>query len=99
MIVVSARVKVRPDRRAEAVEAARVMAEATVQEPGCIFYRFYSDLQDPTAFLVFEEWESRAALDAHFQTEHMVRFRSALPDLVAGDLSVKVYEVSSASEL
>lgn len=96
MIVVAGRVKVKPEAREEAVRAAVAMSRATEREAGCLSYRFYSDVEDPDTFFVFEEWESAEALAAHFETSHMKVFREVLPRLVAGGMEIKQYEVSSA---
>lgn len=95
MIVVAGRVKVKPGARDEAVRAAVEMSRATRAEAGCLSYRFYTDVEDPDTFFVFEEWESAGALAAHFQTPHMKVFREALPRLVAGGMEISQYEVSS----
>jgi quinol monooxygenase YgiN len=99
VIVVAGTVSIRPERREEAVAVAREMARATRAEPGCISYRFYADLEDPTTFFVFEEWESEAALGRHFETEHMRVFQSRLPGLLAGAMGIKRYVVGSASAM
>ena len=99
MIIVAGSVTIRSDRREEAIRAARAMAEATAREPGCISYRFSSDLVDPDQFFIFEEWESEDALARHFQTEHMKAFREKLPGIVAGAGVVKRYVVTSVSAM
>ncbi len=99
MILIAGSVSIRPDRREEAVRAARTMAEATVKELGCISYRFSADLADPAKLFIFEEWESDEALARHFQTEHMREFREKLPGIVAGASVVKRYVVTSVSPM
>jgi quinol monooxygenase YgiN len=99
MIVVAGRIRVRPERRAEATRAALVMAEATRREAGCLSYAFYADLVDPDAFLLFEEWESEAALLAHFQTEHMARFLEETPSLLAEAPAIRRYTVTGVSAM
>ena len=42
-------------------------------EPGCLAYDLYHDLKNPGHFVFIEEWENRAALDAHVQSEHFQR--------------------------
>ena len=42
-------------------------------ERGCIAYDLYHDLRDQGHFIFIEEWESRAALDLHVQSEHFQR--------------------------
>jgi quinol monooxygenase YgiN len=99
MIVIAGTVRIRPEKREEAVQAAVAMAEASRAEAGCVSYGFWADLVDPATFLVFEEWESEEALARHFQTEHMRVFRERLPTLVAGGLAIKRYAVASASPM
>ena len=94
MIVISGTVKVKSDKREEAVEYATAMAAATRQEPGCRFYGFYSDIEDPDTFRIFEEWDSVEALRAHFQTPHMATFNRQIEDVVAGPFDIVRYDVS-----
>ena len=53
----------------------------TRAEAGCLFYDFYADNNDPCLFLFFEEWESRAHLEAHLQSPHLQACRAATADL------------------
>ena len=99
MLIVSGRVPVKPERRAEAVAAALKMAAATRAESGCRTYGFYSDLADPNLFLIYEEWENEAALMAHFQTPHMAEFNAVIPQLIAGPPSINRSEVSAVTKL
>ena len=99
MLIVAGRVPVKAERRAEAVAAALKMARATQAEAGCRSYAFYSDLEDPNTFLIFEEWESEAALTAHFQTPHMAEFNAVIPQLVAGAPSINRYEVAAVVKM
>jgi quinol monooxygenase YgiN len=92
MLIITGSATVDPAHRDEAVELATTMVEATQREPGCIDYRISADLQDQHTFYFFEVWESKEALDAHFQTEHMARFQSALPRILEGELDVTMYE-------
>ncbi|MEM7114965.1 MAG: putative quinol monooxygenase [Chloroflexota bacterium] len=99
MIVIAGQIPIRGDKREEAIAAALEMAAATQQEEGCISYDFHASLADPNIIFIFEEWESDAALQAHFQTPHMAEFRKKLPNIVAGPGQLKRYEVSSVGSL
>ena len=99
MIVVAGTVAIKPEGRDAAVQAALKVVAATKLEPGCQTYDFWSDLADPNLFHVFEEWDSKAALDAHFETAHMAEFLEALPAFVAGPADIKLYEIGSVSKL
>ena len=95
MIIVHGNIPLKPDRRDEALELARVMSEATQREDGCISYDFYVGLRDPNTLLLFQEWESMDALMGHFQSEHMKSFLDGLPDLVSGEITTRRYAVQN----
>jgi quinol monooxygenase YgiN len=99
MIVIAGSVAIRPERRDDAIRAARTMAAATRGEAGCITYRFSVDVDDPNTMLLFEEWETEEALGRHFQTRHMEAFREALPGLLAGTPTLRRYVVASATAM
>ena len=99
MVVIAGSVAVRSERREEAIRVARTMAAATRTEPGCVAYRFSSDLDDPNTLLIFEEWESEDALARHFQTPHLAAFREARPGLLGGAPGLKRYVVASATSM
>ena len=99
MIVIAGKIQVKPERRDEARKAALDMVEATRRESGCLSYAFYADLVEPATFFLFEEWESDAALAAHFQTEHMARFQQQVPALLAAPPTIKRYVVESAAAM
>ena len=62
-------------------------------------YQFLFNPWDDAQVQIFEEWETQAALDAHFQTEHMATFRKALPAVVTGSFSLKHYIVDTVTHL
>lgn len=99
MLIVAGTVKLRPEARAEAEQAARKMVSATREEPGCKSYGFYAHLDDPDAFLIFEVWESETALERHYQTPHMAEFNAAIPRLLAAPPSIHRYEVSGVTRM
>lgn len=99
VIVVAGTVTIKNAHRDEAVREALRMAAATRLEAGCTSYRFFSDLEDPDTFFVFEEWETADALARHFETAHMQVFRKALPRLLAGGMRVKRYAIESVTPM
>jgi quinol monooxygenase YgiN len=98
-IVIAGKVAVKPEQRAEAIRVALAMAEATRAEPGCVEYRFSTDLGDPDSFCIFEEWDDEEALERHFRTEHMKVFQQALPKLLAGGVVIRRYAVASVGDM
>jgi quinol monooxygenase YgiN len=98
MIIVHGTIPIRPDLREQALAAARVMATASREEPGCISYEFYVGLSDPDTLLLFQEWESMEALVDHFDTPHMEVFVRELPTFVNGEISTRRYAVEAVDD-
>ena len=88
---------------AEHVEGLRPhmarMIAASRAEVGCLAYGYAEDVAEPGLIHVFERWESRAALDAHFQTAHMAAWRAAWPSFGVSDRRLIAYEVISERPL
>jgi quinol monooxygenase YgiN len=99
MLIVAGEIEIDPSKREEAVAAARDMMEATRREPGCISYAFSADLSDPGRFRIFEEWESQAALDAHFAAPHMAAFSTRVAGLGVHAMRIQKYEISKVGPL
>ena len=95
MIIVHGTIPIREDRLDRALELARIMAEATQAEPGCVSYDFYIGLSDPNTLMLFQEWEDMDALMAHFQADNMESFLRELPELTSGDITTRRYAVQS----
>ena len=99
MIVVAGTFQIKSEKREEAAKFLLHVVAETKKEAGCIVYDFYSDLADSNLFHVFEEWESAAHLEAHFKTPHLAELGKLMPDFLAGEASVKKYEIASIAKL
>jgi quinol monooxygenase YgiN len=71
--VLVVRMKASEGNGGRAVEIARELAEASRAEPGCRAYVPCVDPEDPSALLFFEEYDDKAAFEAHGATEHFQR--------------------------
>lgn len=92
MIVIAGRATVTIADWEEAIQQVQRMVAATEAEPGCVSYRIYVHPTDRSAFFIFEEWESEAALHHHFRTEHMQVFNHYLTRIDA-KTDIKRYEL------
>jgi quinol monooxygenase YgiN len=99
MIIITGRAQVHPDQRDVAISAAQDMRTHTINEPGCIDYRFWSATDDPNAILLFEQWEQRSALETHLASTHTAVFLGAIGPAVDGTLEVTRFEVSNHGPL
>jgi len=55
-------------------EAIRAVAEPTRKEPGCLFYRAFESLREPTEFSIYAEFVDEEAFEHHATLPHTVRF-------------------------
>ena len=71
------------------------MLAASRGEDGCLTYSYAQDVADPGLIRIFEAWRDQAALDAHFATGHMARWRSQWPLFGVSDRDLMVYETAA----
>ena len=50
-------------------------------EPGCLRYWFSQSFEDANKIHLFEVWQDQAALDVHFKTLHLLKFREDIGKL------------------
>jgi quinol monooxygenase YgiN len=93
-LVLFVTIDVHVDDIAAMSELARTMAAATRQEAGCVRYVFGHDIEHPGRFVLSEAWHDRAALDAHFATEHMATFRAGVRTLRVVSRMAIAYDVA-----
>jgi quinol monooxygenase YgiN len=68
-----------PGEQENVADLARRTTAATIQENGCILYRFTTDLDRQNRFVLTELWESEEHLKAHFAGEAFKNFWIELP--------------------
>jgi quinol monooxygenase YgiN len=99
MIVLHAAVPIEPEHRDDALDTIEDLVEQSRTEDGTVDYRATTDVEDPNTVRFFEQYEDRAALEAHLQTDHYEQFEAALGGWLAGKPEVRQFDVSEASEL
>ena len=82
------------DACAKIVEFAQDLIENTKKEEGNIDYNLYSNIADGTLLFVVQ-WESKERVGSHLQTDHFIRFRENIQDLVASDLIIDVFDAEA----
>lgn len=82
MIYLISTAHLKPGTREKCIAPALACIEASRKDPGCIAYDLNLSVSDPDRMVFIEVWESRAALDAHFQTPHFRAWRAAIADYV-----------------
>jgi len=97
MLIIAVDMIAAPGQLESLKQALRAMIAPTLQEDGCLRYQFYQDQEDPNKVLFYEHWRDQAAIDAHFAAPHFVRLGEQLPDLLAEDPVIKIYQAAEQS--
>jgi quinol monooxygenase YgiN len=64
MVIVAGHLVVDPRERASYLASCAGVVELARRAPGCLDFSVSADLVDPGRVVVFERWESRAAVEA-----------------------------------
>jgi quinol monooxygenase YgiN len=83
-LIVVATLQALPGKEAEVEALCRGAIAPTHAEDGCVLYALHRDQKDPTRFTYIERWESRAHLDAHLSSAHLIEFREKMAGLSTG---------------
>jgi quinol monooxygenase YgiN len=68
----------RPGKEAELRKTLTGLLAPTRKEAGCINYDLHVAPDDPSKFLFYENWTSKAHLDAHGETPHVQNLRARM---------------------
>jgi quinol monooxygenase YgiN len=72
------------------VELLLKVGGATRQEPGCVSYEVFENVQDPTDITVISEFTDQRAYEEHFGQPYMLDLLGELPSLTAGEIENRV---------
>ncbi len=97
VVIVIARVRPRPDMRAELTALLEEVQEASRRDDGCVNYGYYAEITDPDSLIAVEEWRDIAALEAHLRQPHVLRLVEALPGMIAEPPTIVAHEVVASS--
>lgn len=71
MLTIVVRLRIKPGMDDEYAELAKRVTRTThAEDKGCIAYAYFRDVDDPRDFVVYEQWESEDALEAHVAQLH-----------------------------
>ena len=63
-----------PDKINDVEDMLVQLRDGSRAEAGCITFDVSRSLEDPNAFVLYEEWADQAALDTHYKEDHFQRF-------------------------
>ncbi len=83
MYVVCVTAFAKPDRVREFIDAILDNAQNSRKEPGNVRFDVLQGEDDPTRFTFYEAYHTREDFGKHQQTEHYLRWKNAVTDLMS----------------
>jgi quinol monooxygenase YgiN len=77
ILTVIARIQAKPGMEKQMQQDLLDIVTPTRSEAGCITFDLLIDINNSTVFMLYENWESQAALDAHFEQPYVKRVLAA----------------------
>ncbi|BBQ53727.1 putative quinol monooxygenase [Aeromonas veronii] len=90
-VIVIAQLEARPEYAEQFRAALEPLIAATLLEKGCQRYQLHQDLDNPNSWMLYEVWESEAALTAHQGLPHFTEFVAKAEPWFAGS-SIRRYQ-------
>jgi len=94
-IIICAVISVEAKKREDLLSALQPHLPAVHTQDGCIRYDWAADSKVPTQVNVYEEWESEAALEAHFAGKNFAAIGKALQTIGTLGASAKKFRVDA----
>jgi autoinducer 2-degrading protein len=77
MVAINVILEIHPDRIDEFLDIMCANAAASRKEPGCIRFEISRQFDKPNVFSLAELYQDEAAVELHYATEHVARWRAA----------------------
>ena len=90
MIVLVANLKANEGKGDEVAEEFKKLVPKILKDPGTVGYLVCRVANDPSKFIVVEQYENREALQVHGQTEHFRAFNAATRGMFAGRAEIQL---------
>lgn len=81
MIRLNCFVQVSEDHKAEVLDAARRLTEASLRQEGCIAYDIFESATRGDVLMFCETWKDQQSLDAHATSEVFIRETKLIHDI------------------
>jgi autoinducer 2-degrading protein len=83
MLVYVVEIQVKAGRETDFLGATQINHRATRQEPGNVRFDLVQSVSDPSRFLLYEVYRSPADVAVHKSTEHYLKWRETVADMMA----------------
>ena len=89
--VINARISVKPEATEQFIAFAGTIIEQSNLEPGCLVYKLYQEVGNPSGFIFYEVYENQEAIDFHNSTSHFKTFIGQISELLSESPEIVVY--------
>lgn len=76
-------------------QAIEAVIAPTRAEPGCINYDLHQSSEDPSIFMLYENWNSKKDLDDHLAMPYLKDLAAKADDMLAKPLDIQLYRMIS----
>lgn len=90
---VLARLEALPGKEKQLEDVLMGLIEPSRNEATCISYDLHKCHDNPAAFMFYEHWESKEALEVHLQTAHLKYAQAKMEGLLAKPGEVTFWEM------
>lgn len=91
MLTVVATMKVKAGSEAQFEELISKLVAQTRQEPGTRRYQLFRSVEEPSTYLMYEQYEDKAAFESHSSSDHFKEFFVSSKSLMAGRPEVAMF--------
>ena len=89
--IITARIPIRPEAIEQFLIAAKTMVENSNLEQGCLVYKLYQEVGNPSSFIFYEVYENQDAVNIHNASLYFQTFIEQMSDLAADKPQVDVF--------
>jgi quinol monooxygenase YgiN len=94
-VTVVATFKAKTGMEATVRGAIEAVIAPTRAEPGCINYDLHQSSEDPSLFMLYENWTSKQVLDEHLAMPYLKDLIGKAEDMLAEPIGIALYTMIS----
>ena len=99
MYQVTAYFRFNPESQDRGIEILNQIVALGLTEDGIQRYKYYSDPDDQNRYFLYEEWDTKAAHDVHFNSDAMQAIVPEFFGLLAGPAEIIYYDATEESRI
>lgn len=94
-VTVVATIKAKAGMEAQVKEAILALVPPTRAEAGCINYDLHQSTDDPSTYMLYENWTSKKDLDDHLAMPYLQDFLGKADDILAEPVDIALWRMIS----